>query len=86
MNFLPEYGGRWKPLHYFAVRFFAPLIFLLIESPNGQVAAYPHYDRPEDLVPGTLKIFIHSWEKLEPVDQIDVIIPQVKILVDSRRR
>ena len=34
MKIYVEYGGRWKPLHYFAVNFFAPLIVIFTELPG----------------------------------------------------
>ncbi len=32
-----EYGGKWKPLQYFARRFFAPLAVVAVPSTNGNV-------------------------------------------------
>ena len=73
-----ERGGRWKPLHYFAVDFFAPLIFIIVDSPDdGSVAAYAHFDRREDLVAGTLAISVHSWDSMDNLFTVQVPIPLV---------
>ena len=62
-----EYGGRWKPLHYFASKFFAPLSFMLWIR-DGNVAVYPHdYRDGKDMVPGILLIKLHSWSQTTPV-------------------
>jgi len=71
-----EYGGRWKPLHYFAVNFFASLAIFPLELTNGSVASFVHFDRTEDLRSGTLQIAIHSWQQIDPLLQIDVDIHQ----------
>lgn len=62
-----EYGGRWKPLHYFAVKFFAPLSFMIWVR-DGIVAIYPHdYRNGADMVPGILQIKLYSWSKITPL-------------------
>ena len=75
---MKEYGGRWKPLHYFAVDFFAPLAVFPVELADNSIASFVHFDRIEDLHSGTLQVFVHSWEQLDPLLQIDVPIHQVK--------
>lgn len=61
-----EYGGRWKPLHYFAVKFFAPLSFMLWLR-DGNVAVFPHdYRNGSDMRPGVLQIQLFSWSSLTP--------------------
>jgi beta-mannosidase len=42
-----DYFGRWKALHYFARRFFAPLLVSTLEE-NGEVSVYVVSDRRED--------------------------------------
>ncbi|KZS12421.1 Beta-mannosidase [Daphnia magna] len=62
-----EYGGRWKPLHHFATKFFAPLSFMLWIR-DGNVAVYPHdYRNGADMVPGILLIKLQSWSQINPV-------------------
>lgn len=75
---MKEFGGRWKPLHYFAVDFFAPLAVFPVELTNNMIASFVHFDRIEDLRSGILQIFVHSWQQLDPLLQIDVAIDQVK--------
>ncbi|MDF2922308.1 MAG: glycoside hydrolase [Paenibacillaceae bacterium] len=41
-----DYYGRWKPLHYFAKRFYAPLLLSARED-NGKVGLYVTNDRRE---------------------------------------
>lgn len=72
-----EYGGRWKPLHYFAVDFFAPLLVILTELGDGTVAAFIHFDRRQDLVVGTLTVSICSWDRLDPLATFSSLINQV---------
>ncbi|XP_046449905.1 beta-mannosidase-like [Daphnia pulex] len=62
-----EYGGRWKPLHYFAVDFFAPFLCILTELDDGTVAAFVHFDRRQDLVSGILTVSLRSWDLLDPL-------------------
>lgn len=71
-----EYGGRWKPLHYFAVDFFAPLLVILTELGDGTVAAFIHFDRRQDLVVGTLTVSIRSWDRLDPLATFSSLINQ----------
>ena len=62
-----EYGGRWKPLHYFAVKFFAPLTFMLWIR-DGNVSVFPSdYRNGADMIPGTLQIQLYSWSQLAPL-------------------
>ncbi|EFX88257.1 hypothetical protein DAPPUDRAFT_311672 [Daphnia pulex] len=62
-----EYGGRWKPLHHFATKFFAPLSFMLWVR-DGNVAIYPHdYRSGADMVPGILLIKLQSWSQINPI-------------------
>lgn len=62
-----ELGGRWKPLHYFAVKFFAPLTFMLWIR-DGVVSVFPSdYRYGADMRPGTLQVQLHSWSQLAPV-------------------
>ena len=75
--YIQEYGGRWKPLHYFAVEFFAPLAVFPLELEDQSIASFVHFDRIEDLQSGNLQIFVHSWQQLDPLLQIDVPIYKV---------
>lgn len=79
---VPELGGRWKPLHYAAARFFAPLALLLVELEDGRVAAYGHCDRAADApTAGNLTITVQSWDQLQPRLQIQVPLPAQYVLI-----
>ena len=55
-----DFAGRWKALHYFSARFFAPvLISGLEDSDKGTVEVHLTNDRP-DAVPGTV-----TWRVLD---------------------
>lgn len=57
-----EFGGKWKMLHYLAVRFFSPLLSVGVED-KGDLLIYAVSDRNSDY---TLKatvrtLFFVSW-------------------------
>lgn len=51
-----EFGGKWKMLHYFAVRFFSPLISVGVED-KGDLLIYAVSDRSTNY---TLKATVRS--------------------------
>ncbi|XP_077156877.1 beta-mannosidase [Paroedura picta] len=59
-----EYGGKWKMLHYFAQRFFAPLLPVAHED-DGVFYIYGVSDLHLD-VELTLKVSLHPWSSMEP--------------------
>ncbi|XP_053779055.1 beta-mannosidase isoform X2 [Desmodus rotundus] len=60
-----EYGGKWKMLHYFARRFFAPLLPVGFED-KGLFFVYGVSDLHSDSSV-TLTVRVHAWRALEPV-------------------
>lgn len=55
-----EYDGRWKMLHYFAARFFAPVLASAYEA-DGRVAIWITSDLPRP-ISGRLNVELWSWE------------------------
>ncbi len=59
-----EYGGAWKPLHYSAKRFYAPLHVVLLkdapETPDGQVDVYGINDSGQ-AVAGELEVNLFTF-------------------------
>lgn len=55
-----EYGGKWKVLHSFAQRFFAPVLFSLVKS-SSAVEVWATSDRPY-LVQGSFALQVHSFD------------------------
>ncbi|XP_054846408.1 beta-mannosidase [Eublepharis macularius] len=59
-----EYGGKWKMLHYFARRFFAPLLPVAHED-EDVFYIYGVSDLHSD-AELTLKVSLHHWNSMEP--------------------
>ncbi|XP_028713225.1 beta-mannosidase isoform X1 [Peromyscus leucopus] len=60
-----EYGGKWKMLHYFARRFFAPLLPVGFED-KGMFYVYGVSDLHRDYNT-QLTVRLYSWRSLEPL-------------------
>ncbi|CAI5784588.1 beta-mannosidase isoform X1 [Podarcis lilfordi] len=60
-----EYGGKWKMLHYFAQRFFAPLLPVAYED-KDVLYIYGISDLHTDYEL-TLRVSLHDWGLTEPV-------------------
>nr|XP_020014177.1 beta-mannosidase isoform X2 [Castor canadensis] len=60
-----EYGGKWKMLHYFAQRFFAPLLPVGFED-RDVFHVYGVSDLHTDCN-ATLTVRVHTWSSLEPL-------------------
>ncbi|XP_003796374.3 beta-mannosidase [Otolemur garnettii] len=60
-----EYGGKWKMLHYFARRFFAPLLPVGFED-QSVFHVYGVSDLHSDLRV-MLTVRVHTWSSLEPL-------------------
>ncbi|KAG8519394.1 Beta-mannosidase, partial [Galemys pyrenaicus] len=60
-----EYGGKWKMLHYFAQRFFAPLLPVAFES-DGVLFVHGVSDLPAGCTV-TLTVRVHAWRSLAPL-------------------
>lgn len=60
-----EYGGKWKMLHYFARRFFAPLLAVGFESQSA-LNIYGVSDLHSNCKV-RLTVRVHSWSSLQPV-------------------
>ena len=55
-----EYGGRWKQLHYFAKRFFAPVMAMVIQR-DGMVEIWATNDT-RDAVTGTVVVEVRDLD------------------------
>ncbi|XP_034886070.1 beta-mannosidase isoform X2 [Mirounga leonina] len=60
-----EYGGKWKMLHYFARRFFAPLLPVGFED-QDVFFIYGVSDLRSDCK-AKLTVRVHTWSSLEPL-------------------
>ncbi|XP_075837393.1 beta-mannosidase [Microtus pennsylvanicus] len=60
-----EYGGKWKMLHYFAQRFFAPLLPVGFED-KGVFYVYGVSDLHRDYKT-RLTVRLHTWSSLTPL-------------------
>lgn len=56
-----EYGGRWKLLHYFAKRFFEPVLVSSVEHPSDQYSVYIVSDLMQPLS-GSVLISLWTWK------------------------
>nr|CAD7442486.1 unnamed protein product [Timema bartmani] len=65
-----EFGGRWKLLHYFAARFFAPLSVSAYLTPDDRVEVHIVSDRLETFEV-TLVVHVYNWGELGiPKDEV----------------
>lgn len=63
---IPEYGGRWKMLHYYAAKFFAPVIVVPHLVSHGlKLSIYGISDRKNN-DSCELSIALYSWDSLKP--------------------
>ncbi len=74
-----EYGGAWKPLHYAAKRFYAPLHVVLLkdapDTPQGRIDVYGINDYDE-AVAGELVVYLFTFNGEMVQQQIqDTILP-----------
>ncbi|XP_069782178.1 beta-mannosidase isoform X2 [Narcine bancroftii] len=60
-----EYGGKWKMLHYFAQKFFAPVLPVAFED-QGTLMIYGISDLSRDLQL-VLQVRLYYWNRMEPV-------------------
>lgn len=67
-----EYGGRWKMLHYFAKRFFSPVLvsaYLEWKFLTATLKVCVVNDLRQSLGPATLSIKQYTWKSFEPVGE-----------------
>jgi len=62
-----DYDGRWKVLHYYAKKFFSPVLVSPIKVSEQQLDVYIISDLLID-VQVSLDIFLYSWDSIEPVN------------------
>lgn len=75
-----EYGGKWKPLHYLAKRFFEPIHVTL--APDGTVKVVNDTDRS---VSGKVVAMFHGFDgKVDTVEIGDVAIPACSALAAGK--
>nr|CAB3263609.1 beta-mannosidase [Phallusia mammillata] len=70
-----EYGGKWKALHYYATKFFAPVTLIAYDD-DTQLTVYSASDVDVGMN-GTLLISVRSWQQFDPlyVFKKPVVIP-----------
>uniref|UniRef100_A0A914Z8X2 beta-mannosidase n=1 Tax=Panagrolaimus superbus TaxID=310955 RepID=A0A914Z8X2_9BILA len=56
-----DYNLEWKAIHYFAKRFFAPIIISLYLDGNGLLQAYIVSDKTSNITSAKLKIEMFAW-------------------------
>ncbi|XP_028176532.1 beta-mannosidase [Ostrinia furnacalis] len=62
-----EYGGKWKMLHYFAKRFFAPVLISPALLSTGDVVLYLLNDRLVPILNATVLVQVYKWDSFTPV-------------------
>lgn len=70
-----EFGGKWKMLHYFAQKFFAPVLPVGFED-EDDFFIYAVSDLTEDLRLSSA-VFVYSWSKMSPVCSIFNTFPMM---------
>lgn len=71
-----DYGMKWKMVHYFAKKFFAPiLVSPVIEGETLKVSVVSDLLEPLDGV--SLLIDIYSWSKFEPVRSYNISLKTI---------
>lgn len=63
-----EYGGRWKILHYYAKKFFSPVLISPVKTSETELSVYVVSDLLSDVENAELKVFIYSWDYLTSID------------------
>ncbi|KAJ8869705.1 hypothetical protein PR048_028700 [Dryococelus australis] len=61
-----EFGGRWKMLHYYARKFFSPVMVSGLVTPAGRLEVYVVSDLRHELPNVTVAVRVHRWEQFEP--------------------
>ncbi|CAH1246435.1 MANBA [Branchiostoma lanceolatum] len=61
-----EYGGRWKMLHYYAAKFFAPVMTVIFED-KEQLKVYVVSDLTTKLGGVTLQVQVWTWSSFKPL-------------------
>ena len=70
-----DYSVTWKPLHYFARKFFSPIALIAFCS-GDEVVLYAHSSLSHDVVDVTLVVRLHKWagfrhkQELHPISKI----------------
>ncbi|XP_045532778.1 beta-mannosidase [Pieris brassicae] len=62
-----EYGGKWKMLHFFAKRFFAPVLVSPRLTLSGDVDVYLINDRFVPLTDAEIIVDVFNWTSLRPI-------------------
>lgn len=66
-SILSEYGGKWKMLHYFAKRFFAPILVSPRLTLTGDVDVYLINDRFVPIIDAEIVVDVFNWTSLTPI-------------------
>ncbi|XP_077996660.1 beta-mannosidase-like [Glandiceps talaboti] len=61
-----EYGGKWKMLHYYAVKFFSPVLVMAYVS-GGTLNVYGISDLTADTVNVTATRTLWQWSQFQPL-------------------
>jgi hypothetical protein len=75
---LLESTGRWKPLHYYAKNFFAPIITSPFETGEGSVTVYLVSDQIEAF-DGDLRVRLFKLDHMIPI--LDYKVPVRAVII-----
>ncbi|XP_014672055.1 PREDICTED: beta-mannosidase-like [Priapulus caudatus] len=77
-----EYGGKWKMLHYYAVRFFDPVIVSpfeeLIDGKTSYLRVFAISDLQRPLV-ASLSVQLRRWDSFDVVRELNIDVNMVSI-------
>lgn len=63
---LAEFGGKWKMLHYFAKKFFSPVLVSPELTAYDELHVYLISDLLKDVQGVQLNITVYSWDDFQP--------------------
>lgn len=66
----PEYGGRWKILHYYAKKFFSPVLVSPNKVSDKVLDVYIISDLLYDVPDVELEVSIYSWDSFDPISVV----------------
>lgn len=75
---LSEYGGRWKMLHYFAKRFFSPVLvspYIDQGYMSTSLKIYVVNDLRRQFEDVRVNVLVYRWSSLTPVRSLEIALP-----------
>lgn len=73
-----EYGGRWKMLHYFAKRFFSPVLvspYIDQGYMSTSLKIYVVNDLRRQFEDVRVNVLVYRWSSLTPVRSLEIALP-----------